>query len=105
MNENYTKIILTGILLSLLIIAFKPNQKVEPTIIPPSNVTVSSNNEFIQISSNIIGVKDDGTHSGIRGQLLVFEYNNTSKLFEFKGSLNYEEYINHPEKYGIAVRK
>ncbi len=51
MNDNYTKFVLSGILVCLIFIAFKPNEKTDPQL-----------------------------------------------------TLNYEDYLNNPEKYGIPVR-
>jgi hypothetical protein len=68
------------------------------------NVNVSNDLNIVQIAPDRIGVIDRGTSTGIRGQLLIFDYDSGSKTFNFEGVLNYSEYLYHPEKYGIPKR-
>lgn len=104
MNEVYSKIILTGILIALVLIALKPSANfVSSPVAPPASVTVTGG-DIIQIAPNIIGVKDSGSHSGY-SQLLIFEYDEQKKSFTFTATLNTEEYLTHPEKYGIPFRE
>ncbi|MFC5704486.1 hypothetical protein ACFPVX_24670 [Cohnella faecalis] len=105
MKNIYTNIILTAMLLCLIIIAIKDKNNItlEPNPVP--EVVVNSSSEFVQIAPTVIGIKDNGTHTGIQGQLLIFELKGDSKTFTFRGTLNYEDYMNHPEKYGIPIKK
>ena len=104
MSNNFMKIILSGILICLVIISLKmENLKNDPINIPESIVTV--NNDIIQIAPNIIGVKDNGSHTGFNGQLLIFEYDATAKSFKYTSALNYGYYMDHPEEFGIPKRQ
>ena len=106
MKDKVTQIILLGILITLIIIAFKAEQQIDLPITSQAQPQISLNSEeYIQISPGLIGIKDDGAHTGYQGQLLLFQYQENEKQFKFIGTLNYEEYISHPEKYGIPIRK
>lgn len=102
-NDIFYKFILSGILLCLIVIAFKVNAN-EPIQTPTPNV--SANNQdgrIVQISPNRVGVVDTGNRSGWE-QLVVFEYYSDTKMFEVVGSLTYEDIFNHPKEYGIPTR-
>jgi hypothetical protein len=102
-NDISTKVILSGILLCLIVIAFKLNNN-EFIQLPAPNVEVNNQGaRVVQIAPNRVGVVDTGYGSGWE-QLVVFEYNPETKDFEVVSSLTYEEYFNHPEKYDIPVR-
>lgn len=102
MNDNFLKVVLTGILICLAVIAFKPTEKYVQT--PTPNVSVDSKSRFVQIAPNTIGVMDTGHNTG-KEQLVIFEYDATNKSFKVVSTLEYEDIFTHPEKYGIPVRK
>ncbi|MFC5530172.1 hypothetical protein [Cohnella yongneupensis] len=106
MKDRITQIILLGILITLVVMAFKPEQQINYPVTSQPQPQISLNaGEYLQIAPGLIGIQDDGTHSGYRGQLLLFQYQENEKEFKYIGTLNYEEYINNPEKYGIPIRK
>lgn len=99
----FTKVILSGILVCLVVIAFKLNAN-DNGQLPAPNVDITNQGErVVQIAPNRVGVVDTGFISGWE-QLVVFEYNPDTKKFEVVSSLIYEDYFNHPEEYGIPVR-
>lgn len=106
MMDRFTKIILVGILLCLIIIAGNSSSTSTQYISSPSsspNINVTTRDIIVQISPDRIGVVDQGNNSGYR-QLLIFDYDNQAKTFKYQGTLTYEEYLYHPEKYGIPTR-
>lgn len=102
MNDNFVKVVLTGILICLAVIAFKPTEKYIQS--PTPNVSVDSKNRFIQIAPNTIGVVDTGHNTG-KEQLVVFEYDSEDQAFKVVSSLEYQEIFTHPEEHGIPIRK
>ena len=105
-KDMFTKVILSGILVCLVVIAFKLNANGNDNgQLPAPNVDITNQGErVVQIAPNRVGVVDTGFRSGWE-QLVVFEYNPDTKKFEVVSSLTYEDYFNHPEKYGIPVRE
>lgn len=102
-NDTFTKVILSGILVCLIIITFKMNTN-ELVQTPTPNVDVTNQGgRVVQIAPNRVGVVDTGNGSGWE-QLVVFEYNLNSKKFEVVSSLTYEDIFNHPKENGIPVR-
>ncbi len=102
MNDNFNKYILSGILICLLVIAFKMNNKNEVQYLP-SNVDIDNRGRVVQIAPNRVGVIDTGGSSGWE-QLIIFEYNPDTKSFHVVSSLPYEDIFNHPKEHGIPVR-
>ena len=102
MNNNFVKVILSGILICLAVIAFKPTEKYIQS--PTPNVNVDNNNRLIQIAPNTIGIVDTG-HSSGKEQLVIFEYDPTKKTFKVVHTLEYEDIFTHPREYGIPVRE
>lgn len=101
LNDAFIKVILSGILVCLIVIAFKMDTN-EQIQIPPSNVDVfNQGGKVVQIAPNRVGVIDTNGWE----QLVVFEYNPDTKKFEVAGSLTYEDIFNHPEEYGIPTRE
>lgn len=98
MNDKFTKVILTGILICLVFIALKPEEHHIST--PDPVVQMGNNNRFIQIAPNIIGVVDTGSNTG-KEQLVVFQFDNDSKTFNVLSTLDYVDVFTHPEQYGI----
>jgi hypothetical protein len=102
MSDNFVKVILTGILICLGVIAFKPTENYIQS--PAPNVSADSKNRFIQIAPNTIGVVDTGHNTG-KEQLVVFEYDTIKKSFKVVSTLEYRDILTHPEDYGIPVMK
>jgi len=102
MNDKFIKVILSGILLCLLVITFKINNKNEVPYQTP-NVDIDNRGRVVQIAPNRIGVIDTGNESGWE-QLVIFEYNPDTKSFNVVSSLPYEDIFNHPKEHGIPVR-
>jgi hypothetical protein len=104
-NDTFIKVILSGILVCLIVIAFK--MKMNTTeYIQSSSPDVSVNNQggkVVQIAPNRVGVVDTGFNSGWE-QLVVFEYNPNTKKFELVSSLPYEDIFSHPKENGIPVK-
>jgi hypothetical protein len=103
MNDRYTKVILTGILICLIVIAFKPNK--ENATVPTPNVNIDNMQQFVQIAPNRIGIVDNGTHTGYRGQLIIFDFDPDSKTFKYVETLKASYILDHPEEFGIPIRK
>jgi hypothetical protein len=102
-NDNFTKVILVGILACLIVIAFKLNST-EYIQSPTPNIDVNNQGgRVVQIAPNRVGVIDTGNGSGWE-QLVVFEFNPDTKTFAVVSSLTYEDYFNHPKDHGIPVR-
>ena len=99
MNDKFIKLILVGIFISLLMIALKPNSSGEVSQSP--NIAISSGEEIIQLSPNRIAVVDNRNNSGMRGTILVFDFDDSTKSFNFVGTFNYADYFRNPQKYGI----
>lgn len=93
MNDKFSKLILTGILICLIIIAFKPNDIQVSSPNPNINISAETGEEIIQLAPNRIAVVDNRTNSGMRGTVLVYEYNSSKKTFEFIGNFNYADYF------------
>jgi hypothetical protein len=102
-NDLFIRVIVSGIFLCLIVIAFKLNTtEIIPASVP--NVEVSDHGgRVVQIAPNRVGVVDVGIGSGWE-QLVVFEYNPETKKFEVVSTLPYEDIFNHPEENGIPER-
>lgn len=99
MNDKFSRVILSGILICLIIIALKPNNIQVSS--PNPNINVSAGEEIIQLAPNRIAVVDNNINSGMRGTILIFDYNSNTKNFNYKGSMNYADYFRNPDKYGL----
>lgn len=97
MNDKYSKIILAGILICLIVIALKP----VPYFSSNPNVTINSGEQIIQLAPNRIAIVDTRSNSGMRRNILVFDYNSSDKTFNYAGTFNYEDYFSNSQKYGI----
>ncbi len=103
MNDKFSKAILLGILICLIIIAFKPgSNQTLPTTNP--SVNISNGEEIIQLSPNKIAVVNNRNNSGLWGTILVFNYDPNKKEFVYESTMNYEDYFRNPQKYGISIR-
>lgn len=96
MSERTKNLVLVGILICLLMIAFKPVPKL--SINNPSNKVPD---QVVQIATNRIGVVVANHNSGLYGTILVFDYDETNETFNLVGKFNYSDYIHNPQKYGI----
>jgi hypothetical protein len=101
MNDKFSKLILAGILVCLIIIAFKPT--INQVTSPNPNINISAGEEIIQLAPNRIAVIDNRSNSGMRGTILVFDYDNNTKKFNYAGSMNYADYFRNPNKYGVPI--
>ena len=99
MNDKFSKVILVGIFICLLIIALKHNSSVQ--VSPNANIDISSGEEIIQLAPNRIAVVDNSNNSGMRGTILVFDFDSNTKSFNFVGAFNYADYFRNPQKYGV----
>ena len=103
MEDKFTKFILFGILMCLIVIAFKPNK--ENAIMPTPNVNIDNTQQFVEIAPNRIGIVDTGVHTGNRGDLIIFDFDPDSKTFKYVETLKTSYILYHPEEFGIPVRK
>jgi hypothetical protein len=101
MVDKFTKVILTGILICLIVIAFKPNKEYVTT--PTPYVNIDNTQQFVQIAPNRIGIVDSGSHTGYKGQLIIFDFNPDSKTFKYVETLKASYILDHPEEYGIPI--
>lgn len=88
-------------LICLIIIAIKPNNVQVSS--PNPNVNVSAGEEIIQLAPNRIAVVDNNINSGMRGTILIYDYDSDTKNFSYKGSMNYADYFRNPNKYGVPT--
>jgi len=101
-RDKFTKVILTSILICLIIITFKLNNKSIVTSTP--DVNINNMQQYIQIAPNRIGIVDSGSHTGNKGQLIIFDFDSTSKSFRYVGTLKSPYILSHPEEYGIPIK-
>lgn len=101
LNDKFTKVILAGILICLIVIACKSTKSQVVTSNPSFNV--NEGEQVIQLAPNKIAVADTRIVSGSHGTILVFEYDNNNKKFNYVGSMNYADYFRNPNKYGITT--
>jgi hypothetical protein len=99
MNDKFSNLILVGILICLIIIALKPNNINVSSAQP--NISVSTGEEIIQLAPNRIAVVDNRANSGMRGRILVFDFDSNKNSFNFIGTFNYADYFSNPQKYGL----
>ncbi|HEY5560291.1 MAG TPA: hypothetical protein VIK72_00795 [Clostridiaceae bacterium] len=99
MNDKFTKFMLAGILLCLIVIADKPTNNQVDSSNPYINF--SSGHQIIQLAPDRIAVVDSTSNSGTDGTILVFDYDNNTKKFSFVSTMNYADYFKNPDKYGL----
>jgi hypothetical protein len=102
MNDKFNKVILVGILICLIFITLKPSGIQVSS--PNPNINVNNGEEIIQLAPNRIAVVDNSINSGMWGTILIFDYDNNSKKFNFIGSMNYADYFRNPNKYGLPIK-
>lgn len=105
-RENFSKLIMVGILICLIVIAIKPtNIQVEgqqPYIqVPVSNpnVNIDQGEQVIQLAPNRIAIIDSRVVSDTRGNIVVFDYDSNTKKFIYAGTMNYLEVIKNPSVF------
>ncbi|MEN6461800.1 MAG: hypothetical protein ABFC94_10575 [Syntrophomonas sp.] len=99
--DKFTKTLLVGILLCLVVIAFKPNNNQITSTSTNPNINISSGEAIIQLAPNRIAVVDNRNNSGMGGTILVFDYDTNTKKFNYVCSMNYSDYFRNPQKYGL----
>lgn len=100
MSDKFSKIIMIGILVCLVIIAFKPVPSFNCS--EPTSASVNISNETIfQIGENKIGIVKTNPNSGVNGEIFVLEFNETNKEFDLVGRYNYADFFNNPQKYNL----
>ncbi|WP_025786281.1 hypothetical protein [Sporosarcina sp. D27] len=52
-----------------------------------------------QLGENRIAIIDTALDSGMRGEVIVLEFNETEKTFDLIGRYNYVDFFNNPQKY------
>ncbi|MBK1813209.1 hypothetical protein JHL18_21535 [Clostridium sp. YIM B02505] len=100
MKDKFTKFMLAGILLCLIVIADKPTSNQNGTF-NPATVNVNTGQQVIQLAPNRIAVVDNSSNSGMEGTILVFDYDSNTKKFNYSGTMNYYDYFRNPSKYGV----
>lgn len=101
MTDKFTKVILAGILICLIVIALKLNK--ENVTVPTPNVNIDNMQRFVQIAPNRIGLVDSGVHTGNRGQLIIFDFDADKKTFRYIETFNASYILDHPEEFGIPI--
>lgn len=103
MGDKFTKLILVGILLSLIVIANKPNNiqvmSASPVVPSSPNIEVNEGEQVIQIAPNRIGIIDNRIVSDTRGTVLVFDYDINTKKFNYAGTMNYLGFLKYPSVF------
>jgi hypothetical protein len=103
MNDKFSKLMLAGILVCLIIIAVKPNKIQVSSPNPNINFSAGAGEQILQLAPNRIAVVDNNINSGMRGTILIFDYDSNAKSFSYKGSMNYVDYFRNPNMYGLPV--
>ncbi|MEX3616968.1 hypothetical protein [Paenibacillus glucanolyticus] len=96
MQEKINTNILIGILICLILIALKPFPQNNEPVFPPS---VSES--VVQLAENRIAIVETETNSGLRGDIIVLEFNEDRKTFEPIGRYNYLDFFTNPGKYNF----
>lgn len=94
MSDKLKDFVLLGILICLLIIAFKPVPQFsfnnQPQMFNPGE-------SVIQLDSNRIAIVKTDNNSGMYGNILVFDYDEQMKSFKLLGKYNYSDYFRNPQ--------
>ena len=99
MSDKTIKFLMTGILICLLLIALKPVPSFESNF--PSSLNVSDYNgeTVVQLAENRIAIVDTNLNSGMRGEIVVLEFNEIEKTFELMGRYNYIDVFQNSQDY------
>lgn len=101
-SDIFMKVILSGILICLIVIVFKIDNKEYIQSSTPNVDVTNQGGRVVQIAPNRVGVVD--TSNGWEEQLVVFEYNPDTKKFGFISSLPYDDILTNPKENGIPTR-
>ncbi|KOP68509.1 hypothetical protein AMS62_27165 [Bacillus sp. FJAT-18019] len=98
MQEKRKSTILIGILICLIIIALKPIPSFNNNDLdfPPYE-----GESVVQLSENRIAIVDTKINSGLRGEVMVLEFNEDKKTFVPIGRYNYMDFFYNPNKYNF----
>lgn len=100
MADQSTKKIMVGILICLIIIAFKPVPSFQSNFPDfPSSLDINNGETVVQLSENRIAIVDTNGNSGMRGEIFVLEFNEDKKSFDLIGRYNYVDFFHNPQKY------
>lgn len=99
MSDKTIKILMTGILICLIIIAFKPAPSFQPNF--PSSLDVLNGESVVQLGDNRIAILNTNITSGMHGEVFVLEFNEAEKTFDLIGRYNYHDFFNNPQKYNL----
>lgn len=102
--EKVKAVLLAGILICLVIIAQKPVPSFSYNSSPPE-APVPPGEAVIQLAQNRIAIVDNRSNSGMHGTVLVFQFNESKKTFDFIGQYNYSDFFNNPQNHGIQVNQ
>lgn len=69
MSDKTIKILMTGILICLIIIAFKPVPSFQPN--SPSSIDVMNGESVVQLGDNRIAILNTNISSGMHGEVFV----------------------------------
>lgn len=100
--DRIKTVLLAGILICLLIIARKPVPSFSYSS-PPPPTPIEPGETVIQLAPNRIAVVDNRSNSGMHGIVLVFQFDEAKKTFDFVGQYNYADFFNNPQNHGINV--
>ena len=101
MENRLRNSFLAGILICLLIIAFKPQPNTYVNAPGPSSPQLDVGNYIVNISNNRIGVVDSRNISGMYGKILIFDYDEKNKTFKYQGFFDYSDYFSNPQNHGL----
>lgn len=102
-NDTFIKVILSGILICLIVIAVKlPNTEVTAGSEPYVSVE-NPGDRLVHVAPNKIGIVDEGASSGWE-QLVIFEFNEETGEYEVDTTIPYEDIFIHPEFNDIPLR-
>lgn len=102
-NDIFYKVILSGILICLIIIAFKLSNTEATTGSEPYVNVESARDKVVHVAPNKIGIVDEGASSGWK-QLVIFEFNEDTEEFEVATTIPYEDMFTHPEFNDIPLK-
>ena len=97
MVDKQNKKIMLGILICLIIIALKPVPSFQSDFPPSLDFPIGES--VVQLGENRIAIIDTALDSGMRGEVVVLEFNETEKTFDLIGRYNYVDFFNNPQKY------
>jgi hypothetical protein len=103
-RDRFNSVILLGILICLILIAFKPVPSLSVNGQPVVN-QIDPGTYVVSLGENKLAILDNRSNSGLFGTVLVFEYDNQRNTLSLKGKFNYADYFRNPQKYGIGMEQ